>query len=355
MINRHQKMTPTSLIFILSVMYGFLPPLPHANAVSSLADASDLISDSDISATNITHIFNFATITSLIATDYIEVQFPANFTSVEEGNIVCPVGFNASLVGNYARCTATGALAASSTSITVYGITNPNTANSYSIPIITANSSDTVKDRITVKVSIIDDVTVSAVVNATLTFAIAGKNAGTSVSGVTCSATSTATTTAFGILSTSASSTVCQNLSVITNATDGFVVTVEQNDELTSMSGGNINSFNNAADNTGVSTTTSVWQAPTGILDSYNTYGHMGITSDDADLNSLGGYNDFTGAKYSGLNNTDPLVIMHHDGPADGITVSKGATNIAYTAEVTSLQEAGDYENTLTYICTPTY
>jgi hypothetical protein len=49
------------------------------------------------------------------------------------------------------------------------------------------------------------------------------------------------------------------------------------------------------------------------------------------------------------------MVVMHHDGPADGSTDNKGAANVAYTAEITALQEAGDYESTLTYIATPTF
>ena len=84
----------------------------------------------------------------------------------------------------------------------------------------------------------------------------------------------------------------------------------------------------------------------------------MGLTSDDTDLSSLGGYNDFYhggDAWFAGLNNTDPMPIMHHDGPSDGVTQDKGVANILYQVEVASLQEAGDYETTLTYVCTPTF
>ena len=81
----------------------------------------------------------------------------------------------------------------------------------------------------------------------------------------------------------------------------------------------------------------------------------MGLHTDDSDLNSLGGYDDFSTNLFAGLNSTDPMPIMHHNGPSDGSTEDKGAVNVIYQAEIGSLQEAGDYENTLTYICTPTF
>jgi hypothetical protein len=124
---------------------------------------------------------------------------------------------------------------------------------------------------------------------------------------------------------------------------------------MTSDSGSTINSFNNSQDGTG-STTPGAWAGPSNILDITNTYGHMGMTSDDE---TLSGGDDFnaTGAEayYVGFNATDPVEVMYHTGPADGSTPNKGLANVAYTTEITELQEAGDYENTLTYICTPQY
>jgi len=46
---------------------------------------------------------------------------------------------------------------------------------------------------------------------------------------------------------------------------------------------------------------------------------------------------------------------MYNGGPSDGTTDHVGVTQVAYSVRITSLQEAGDYTNTLTYICTPTY
>ena len=80
----------------------------------------------------------------------------------------------------------------------------------------------------------------------------------------------------------------------------------------------------------------------------------MGLTTNDSDLSGKG-YMDFTGEKYVGFNDTDPIVVMNHDHPSDGKTQDIGKAAVAYTVEVSTLQEAGDYENILTYIATATF
>jgi hypothetical protein len=235
---------------------------------------------------------------------------------------------------------------------------NPMVEGTRYIEITHYNDSDEIMERVTVAVAIIEDVLMTARVLSTLTFTVSGTSTDGVVGGIPCSNESTATTTPFGTLVVNATSTVCQTLNVTTNADDGYTVTVEQDQELTSDSGSNINSFNNSPDGTG-STTAQAWTSPTNILDAYHTYGHMGLHSEDSDLDTLGGYadQDFDngGTLFAGLNNSEPLPIMHHDGPSDGTTVDKGTTNVIYQVQIGSLQEAGDYQNTLTYICTPTF
>jgi hypothetical protein len=46
---------------------------------------------------------------------------------------------------------------------------------------------------------------------------------------------------------------------------------------------------------------------------------------------------------------------MYSSGPADSLTDDIGSTSVAYSLEISALQESGDYSNTLTYVCTPTY
>jgi hypothetical protein len=183
-----------------------------------------------------------------------------------------------------------------------------------------------------------------------LTFGVAAVNAGTTINGQVTTATSTATSTPFGTLAPDTDVIVGQRLSVSTNASDGFVVTVQQDDEMTSAAGSNINSFNNAANDSGT-IVPEAWSNPAGTLGSDNTYGHMGLTSDDGVIGGI----DFTGAKFAGLSGTNALAVMSHNGPANSATTGIGTTDIAYRARISALQEAGDYTSTLTYICTPTY
>ncbi len=340
------------VIFSLLSVYAYIPLAQAA----SLTNAKDTISDSDVSVTGVTHTIQFTTGQTLSANYYMQVILPSSFGNIATSSITCPDAasttpyvFGGGSQNWDIRCVASTTIATGTKTLTIANTTNPGSAGDYTINLATKNASDTELESAQVKVYIIDDVTVTATVDASLTFTISGVNANTTINGVTTTGTSTATTIAFGTLNTSASSTLGQALAVSTNATDGFVVTVQQDQELTSAAGANINSFDNSPDGTG-STTPHAWAAPAGTLDLTHTYGHMGITTDDSDLAT-----DFTGSKYAGLNSTNPLTIMSHNGPADGLTQNKGYAKVAYTIEITDLQEAGDYTNTLTYICTPTY
>lgn len=346
------KLTVYLVVVSLISLFCFSPIANQALAVDAIKDAGDRISDSDLGVTAL-HTFFYNTNFDPGAGGYIEFTFPGEFGAIAaNGDITCAGGGAASgETTRVARCTYAGGLAAGYATTTIANITNPVTANEYVIHIVSYDSVGTILERVQVMVAIIEDVWMTATVNANLNFVIAGMDAGEVVNGVTCNATTTATTTPFGTLLTIASTTVCQELTVSTNADDGYTVTVWASDELTSDSGSNINSFDNSPDNTG-STTAHAWTAPSGILDVYNTYGHMGLTSEDATL-STG--DTFGASLYKGFNATDPIEVMYHDGPSDLITPDKGLTQVAYTAEITPLQEAGDYETTLTYICTPVY
>ena len=46
---------------------------------------------------------------------------------------------------------------------------------------------------------------------------------------------------------------------------------------------------------------------------------------------------------------------MGHTGPANAAGVGIGTTTVGYKIELSSLQEAGDYTTTLTYVATPTF
>ncbi len=240
-------------------------------------------------------------------------------------------------IGSHATSGATGA----------DRITNPAaTTTSYEF-IITAGPSDVGQTR----VAITDNVTVTANVDTSLSFIVYGTTTGITVNG---SPTTTSTTTAhntlpFGLLSNNVSKTLGQDLTVATNARNGYVVTVEQDANLLSSTGADIDGFIDGA----YTDSPTAWVAPTSDVLDENTWGHWGLTSNDTSL--LGAGLDFASNQWVSASTT-PRAIMAHSGPADGTTLGIGRATIGYQAQITALQEAGDdYSTTLTYIATPTF
>ena len=364
MKNKKNKILIALLVLMMVVMYGYVPRPSTVNAVDSITQASDLMSDTDLNVTA-NHTFTFTTGTSTPLGGWIEVAFRStDWGTTTAANITCPgLGVESTQDGDYtARCTYAAGEVAGAKTLTIVNMLNPATSSTYYIDITNRDSSDVVLERVTVAVRVIQDVLMTATVNSSLTFTVSGTSTGATVNGVNCDEDTTATTTPFGTLDFDPR-TVCQDLSVASNATEGFSVTVWADGELTSDGGANINSFNNSPTGSGSSTLAELsdWTPPLNILDNYNTYGHMGLTSADATLDNgvWGAVDPFdvggAAADYAGFNSTDPIQVMYHDGPTLGNNAGKGYTSVAYTVEIDSLQEAGDYETTLTYICTPVY
>jgi hypothetical protein len=345
-----------TMVALMAGIYGFAPLPKAANAVGSITDARDLLSDSDVSV-SANHTLTFTPLATTSIGGYFEVVLPsATFGNILVGNITCPSNMTASAPNVYtARCTATAQKNPGVQNIIINGVTNPAAQGSQLINIYNYTDATTLSERVQVRVAIIEDVLMTATVDATLIFAVEGlaptASSSDQVNGVNCTASTTATSTPFGTLAVGSVHTVCQQLKVTTNADDGFIVQVFQDQELTSQSGSNINSFDNALDNTG-SSTPHAWVAPANILDAYHTYGHMGLTSEDA---TLSGGDTYGAALYVGFSTSTPVEVMYHTGPADGTTPDKGLTQVAYSTQISPLQEAGDYQNTLTYVATPTY
>jgi hypothetical protein len=222
-------------------------------------------------------------------------------------------------------------------------ITNPASANSYRIVI-----GGTWADAGETRVAILDDVVVTAAVATSFTFTVNGTTTGIGVNGTTTSTTTTATAIGFGTLTPGVVYTAAQRLEVITNAANGFSVTVRQDQNLTSATGADIDSFRDGA----ATVAPEAWAAPLATLGSEDTYGHFGVTSEDSTL--TGG--DLFGSNLWGGATTSPRQVFYHTGPADGTTAHQGRTVVGYQIQVSALQEAGnDYTNTLTYVATPVF
>lgn len=222
---------------------------------------------------------------------------------------------------------------------------NPGSEGSYDIDIVAGS------DTGSTKVAIINGVTVSASVDTIFSFTVSGTATGTTMAGDTSTVASGTTTIPFGLLSAGAATSSAQLLTVSTNASNGYSVSVLADGDLESSTGANINSFANGSD----LNTPAAWSSPSGTLGSSNTYGHWGVTTDDTETFRTGG--EFDGVdNYVGVSSTTARVIMGHDGPANGEGVGVGTTTVGYKIEISALQEAGDdYSAVLTYIATPTF
>ncbi len=218
-------------------------------------------------------------------------------------------------------------------------INNPGSTGSRQIP-LTAGASDSGETR----VAIVDTVEVTATVDTLFTFTVAGVATGQTVNGTTTTGSTTATAIPFGKLLANVASTAAQDLTVVTNARNGFAVTVETDQQLTSINGADIDGFANGT----YTSSPAAWSNPTATPGSENTYGHWGLTSNDTD--------HFAVAQTYVSASTSPVEVFSHTGPTTGVTTGQGTTRVGYTAKISALQEAAeDYNATLTYIATPVF
>lgn len=323
---------------------------------ANLTSVSNTLTDSAPSVTSGHDIkFTIPAGSSLAALSTTTITFPTGFTGVNtliSGNVTVTVNGTPDAVDNF---TAVGQVVSFDGVTATAGdivrvvfaagiVTNPAGIDSYEFVI--ATPSDTGKTR----VAIVDTVLVSAVVETTLDFVISGLATSTALNGTSTTGSTTATAIPFGVLNHWQIETLGQQLSVSTNARNGFVVTVEQDGNLQSTTGADIDGFIDGA----YTNTPVVWQSPTNTITNENTYGHWGLTSNDSDLNA-GEFTSGGGDKWVAASTT-PRLIFEHDGPADGTTQDIGLAYVGYQVEISPLQEAGDdYETVLTYIATPTF
>jgi hypothetical protein len=226
---------------------------------------------------------------------------------------------------------------------------NP-TVGSYAIA-LTAGPTDSGETR----VAIVSNVTVTASVDTLFTFTVNGVAAGESVNtGDTTGGPTTATSIPFGLLTANVASTAAQDLVVTTNARNGFVVTVETDQQLISSNGADIDSFFDGT----FETTPTAWSSPTNTLGVEDTYGHWGVTTDD-DTVTASLTNPFNvglgGDRYVSISSA-PTEVFRHDGPTNGTGNGEGTAKVGYKVQVSALQEAAeDYTATITYVATPVF
>lgn len=377
--NSFTLLQATAVVSTLAIILWTIgvPTFRFAEA-ANVTSYSDVLSDST-PATVSNHTITFVTSTGTVAGDTISLTFESGFTGI--GSLVAQdidlnvAGVEQSLIDGPAsgpdwNITAAGSVIDIESGTSTIGagatvtiqigtnattggtgtnqITNP-AVGSYYIQ-ATVGAVDTGETR----VAIVNAVTVTASVNTIFNFTVDGVSNGLDVNQASTTGTSTSTSIPFGILVADTPATVAQDLTVNTNAANGFVVTVQTDQQLSSTNGADIDGF---SDGTYV-TSPAVWAAPTQTLSLENTYGHWGITTnDDTVTQALSDPFDVGGAgnRYVSASTT-PVEVYRHDGPTNGTLDGVGTTRVGYTVEVSALQEAAtEYTATLTYVATPVF
>jgi hypothetical protein len=345
-----------------------LPSLRFADA-ANITDVSDTLSDSAPSVAS-NHTITFVTPTGVLNNGHIIVTFPVGFALTGIGEEDIDLNVNGANVtnANWSISSATttriidltittGSIAAGATTTLTVGlnataegspnsrITNPAGEGSYEIG-FTVGASDSGWTRVV----ILSNVLVTAAVDTIFTFAVAGLPAGTSVNGTTTTGITGSTSIPFGTLQAGVATRTAQRLTVNTNASNGYVVTVQLDQALQSSTGADIDGFAQGS----YTNTPIAWAAPTNIIGSENTYGHWGITSDD-DTTTRSAGDEFNANEWASAS-TSPRVVMGHTGPVNGTLMGQGTTTVGYKVQIGGLQEAGDdYTARLTYVATPTF
>lgn len=326
------------LIFSMIAMYGYVP---MTNA-AGLTSAKDTLSTSAPSATGVTHTIVFRPGVDVTSAADITVTFETGIV-LTQATGTCPLGETFASSSNTVTCNVGTTLASTTDyTITVLNASNP-TAGDYDVTISHNQGSG---ESSKIKIYIISQVTVNATVDANLTFAITGVATTTTINGQATTGSSTAVAMNFNTLDYN-QAIMGQQLAVTTNADGGFTVTVQQDGNLRTAAGADINSFSTSS--------VAAWTEPAGTITDDTTWGHMGVVSGDDDISSGELAGDVADGSYVGLDSTNPLEVMRHTGPADGSTLHSGRELVAFSVEISPLQEAGDYSNALTYICTPTF
>ncbi len=354
------------LVVLAGAAFFYVIPRAHAG---NLNNVSDTLSSSVPSATA-NHTVSFITLSPIAASETVKITFdPTTDAFSGVGNVVTgDVQFTgATLVASCGAgsdevtlSTSTapgdqsviftvcpGETVASGTKTIVIGnhkLVNPAVTQSYAITI-----GGTMPDSGSTRVAIIPAVVLQAAIDTNFSFAIVGVATDTAINGVTTTGATASTSMDFGTLSPGTPKVLGLELQVVTNASNGFAVTVHEDQDLTSSGGASIHLF---ADGNATSTP-SPWTSPSGTSDQPNTYGHIGVTSNDSDL----GGGEYNGSLFAGgFQATSSQTVFSNNGPADGSTQNIGKADIAFKIEISALQAAGnDYSNNLIYVATPVF
>ncbi len=301
--------------------------------------------------------FDFNTSVTLTPTDTTGYTFLTN-TATASGGTNCPSGwhcFEFHYIGAGGISTAI-TLKLGNTS----GATTPiapapasghtvGTADTYTFKVQNfvnaADPTGTPTDQTQGKIGVIEAVRVTATVDPTITFSIAGVSSGGSACGITTDVTTTATAVPFGTLSLNTFFDGAQLLTVSTNAVNGYSVTAIENDQM-SIGGLGVTTIPDTVCNNPGTDCTSTAEQNWDVAASAPGFGYTLTSVSGATVPFT------TGANFSSrpFDATTVREVMSSGGVSDSHTA-----NVCYRISVDSTQAAGDYENQITYTATASF
>lgn len=237
----------------------------------------------------------------------------------------------------------------------VTGITNSNTTNTsfYARVITYSDTGTTTIDNVSVAAATLDtnSIAMTANIDANFTFTVAAVNSGGTVNSATTTVTTTASTIPFGSLVAGTPSIGAHDISVTTNASNGYTVTASHSANVQGTGAPLISGTTNNIDPfSGTNGTPTTWSEPAGTTANTNT-GYFGYTTNDASL-CVGTVDRFTssgGNKWAGSSVTGAEVVCS----ATGVTAE--TQRVGWQIEANNIQPGGAYTGTAILIATPTY
>jgi hypothetical protein len=367
-IVKYSKITLVTGLIIALVMIHFSTPAAEATTLES---REVKISDSRTSQTGVDYDFeaNGSTTANIKC---IKVQFCTTAT----GSCTGPTGISFSEVDKGASTSWNGIvydhweiIASTTSQITatstngsqnfgtdgsfIFGnITNPSSAAAYYARIYTYTNQDCSTGQVddgVVAFAIIDEITVTATVAESLTFTV-GAVASTSCDNDSGSPTyidTTTTTVPFGELAVDAFKVACHTLTCNTNASSGYSLTGQEDDQLIDDSTAQTIDDTTCDNDSCTESSFDTWATAS------NNYG-FGHSCENVTGVPCGSSYDFGGTpnyrQFASIGDSEtPQAIM------SASTATSTAAKIHYKIVIGVNQAAGSYSNKIVYIATPTY
>lgn len=363
-IKYSKKLISISLVVILTLFS--ISTLTTIVNAGSFTDAKLTISDSRASRDGVTYRFDLTPVDTVSVLKQIDIQF----CKASAGACVAPddmdtgttldsdtiAGGGDRTVTQYGGANTlrvsiqTPAAQEDPFQMTFTGVVNPSNQNASIYARITSYSDagTTQVDEATVAAGILtsSSISISAEVGPTFTFTVEPNVAG-NVNGEAITITDTLEDQIpFGVLEDGTSKVAAHDVTVITNANSGFLVTVKSVNDPTELLKDGTNNIDTFAG--GDNAVPDTWDSPTATAKNENT-GFFGYTTTDTTL--AGSSSRFDSNKWAGPTTTAEEVM--YNGAA---TIETGIKEtIGWQAEVNEYQPPGSYTGTMILVATPTY